>query len=95
MDSAVTRLLVAIKKLLGGLNDWAGGTVTDSQISDFYVRFGNDFNAAVIAFDSIGLDMGSVAPSATRTPLMTLTMGPFTENSNGFQRTLEISWSAA
>jgi hypothetical protein len=56
---------VAIKKLLGGLTDWANGVVTDSQISDFYVRFGNDFNAAVIAFDSIGLDMGSVTPSAT------------------------------
>jgi hypothetical protein len=60
---------VAIKKLLGGLTDWAAGTVTDSQISDFYVRFGNDFNAAVIAFDSIGLDMGSVAhPALTRYP---------------------------
>lgn len=63
---------MAIKKLLGGLTDWANGVVTDSQISDFYVRFGNDFNAAVIAFDSIGLDMGSVAPSATGTLYMSL-----------------------
>ncbi|KIM32894.1 hypothetical protein M408DRAFT_326605, partial [Serendipita vermifera MAFF 305830] len=60
VDSAVTRLLVAIKKLLGGLTDWANHEVSDAQISDYYVRFGNDFNAAVVAFDSIGLDMGDL-----------------------------------
>ncbi|CAG8684093.1 16688_t:CDS:2, partial [Acaulospora colombiana] len=60
VESNVTRLLVSIKKLLEGLTDWSNGAVTDAQISDMYVRLGNDFNAAVIAFDGFGIDMGRV-----------------------------------
>ncbi|CAG7846925.1 SubName: Full=Related to actin-interacting protein AIP3 {ECO:0000313/EMBL:CCA75044.1} [Serendipita indica DSM 11827] len=57
VESSVTRLLVSIKKLLEGLENWSKGDVTDTQISDLYVRFGNDFNTALSAFDSCGIDM--------------------------------------
>ncbi|KAG8825114.1 Bud site selection protein 6 [Serendipita sp. 399] len=60
VESNVTRLLVAIKKLLEGLTDWSNGVVSDLQISDMYVRLGNDFNAAVVAFDAFGIDMGDL-----------------------------------
>ncbi|KAG9055623.1 Bud site selection protein 6 [Serendipita sp. 407] len=60
VESNVTRLLVAIKKLLEGLTDWSNGVVSDLQISDMYVRLGNDFNAAVVAFDAFGIEMGDL-----------------------------------
>lgn len=34
--------------------------MTEAQISDVYVRLGNDFNAAVAAFDSFSIDMTCV-----------------------------------
>ena len=52
--------MVSITKLLEGLEDWSDHQVSDMQISDMYVRFGNDFNAAVITFDSFAIDMGCV-----------------------------------
>ncbi len=57
MESNVTRLLVTIKKLLEGLTEWSLGNLTDMQVSDLYVQWGNDFNAAVAAFDTFGIDM--------------------------------------
>ena len=68
VESNVTRLLVSIKKLLEGLENWSKGEVTDAQISDLYVRFGNDFNAAVFAFDSCGIDMAYVHQLSTVIP---------------------------
>ena len=60
---------MAIKELLEGLTAWANHQATESQISDFYVRFGNEFNAAVIVFGSIGLDLGFVCASLPLTHL--------------------------
>lgn len=57
VESAVTRLLVAIKQLLESLTQWSQQTITDEQVSDVYVRLGNDFNAAVAAFESYRIDM--------------------------------------
>ncbi|KAF8449481.1 actin interacting protein 3-domain-containing protein [Boletus edulis BED1] len=57
VESAVTRLLVAIKQLLESLTMWSNLQVTEAQISDVYVRLGNDFNAAVAAFASFDIDM--------------------------------------
>lgn len=61
VESAVTRLLVAIKQLLESLTLWSNLQMTESQISDVYVRLGNDFNAAVAAFASFNIDMSCVA----------------------------------
>lgn len=57
VESAVTRLLVAIKQLLESLTMWSNLQLTETQISDVYVRLGNDFNAAVAAFAAFDIDM--------------------------------------
>ncbi|KAL5531529.1 hypothetical protein ACEPAG_4406 [Sanghuangporus baumii] len=60
VESAVTRLLVSIKQLLEALTLWSTLKVTETQVSDVYVRLGNDFNAAVAAFKSFDIDMGEL-----------------------------------
>lgn len=60
MESSVTRLLVATKMLLEALTKWSLGQRTESQVSDIYVRLGNDFNVANIAFGSYGIDMSDL-----------------------------------
>ncbi|KAI6013966.1 actin interacting protein 3-domain-containing protein [Pisolithus microcarpus] len=60
VESAVTRLLVAIKQLLESLTLWSNLQMSESQISDVYVRLGNDFNAAVAAFASFNIDMSDL-----------------------------------
>ena len=57
MESAVTRLLVAIKQLLESLTLWSQQKASETHVSDVYVRLGNDFNAAVAAFASFNIDM--------------------------------------
>lgn len=57
MESAVTRLLVSIKALLEALTNWSVSKNTEKQVSDVYVRLGNDFNAAVAAFAAFSIDM--------------------------------------
>ncbi|KIJ65100.1 hypothetical protein HYDPIDRAFT_27824 [Hydnomerulius pinastri MD-312] len=60
VESAVTRLLVAIKQLLESLTLWSNLQMSESQISDVYVRLGNDFNAAVAAFAAFNIDMSDL-----------------------------------
>lgn len=57
MESSVTRLLVATKMLLEALTKWSLGQRTEEDVSDIYVRLGNDFNSAKLAFSSYGIDM--------------------------------------
>ena len=57
VESAVTRLLVAIKQLLEALTQWSNGRMLEIEVSNVYVRFGNDFNAAVAAFGQFNIDM--------------------------------------
>ncbi|EJD07419.1 AIP3-domain-containing protein [Fomitiporia mediterranea MF3/22] len=57
VEPAVTRLLVSIKQLLEALTLWSSLKMTETQVSDVYVRLGNDFNAAVAAFRSFNIDM--------------------------------------
>mgnify|MGYP007051632228 FL=1 len=57
VESAVTRLLVSIKALLESLTQWSRQQVNETYVSDVYVRFGNDFNAAVAAFAAFNIDM--------------------------------------
>ncbi|KAI0060266.1 AIP3-domain-containing protein, partial [Artomyces pyxidatus] len=60
VESAVTRLLVSIKQLLESLTKWANQQATEDEVSDVYVRLGNDFNAAVAAFASYNIDMSEL-----------------------------------
>lgn len=57
MESSVTRLLVATKMLLECLTKWSVGQKTETQVSDVYVRLGNDFITARQAFSSYDIDM--------------------------------------
>ncbi|TBU61549.1 actin interacting protein 3-domain-containing protein [Dichomitus squalens] len=61
VESAVTRLLVSIKALLESLTQWSKSSVDENQVSDVYVRLGNDFNSAVAAFGAFGIDMSELA----------------------------------
>jgi hypothetical protein len=60
VQTAVTRLLVATKQLLETLTQWSQGKSTENDVSDVYVRMGNDFNSAVAAFQACGIDMSYV-----------------------------------
>lgn len=60
VETAVTRLLVSIKQLLEALTKWSNQEATEGQVSDVYVRLGNDFNGAVSAFASYNIDMSFV-----------------------------------
>ncbi|KAL0570702.1 Bud site selection protein 6 [Marasmius crinis-equi] len=60
VESAVTRLLVSIKKLLEALTEWSNLKVDESQVSDVYVQLGNNFNAAVAAFGAFNIDMSEL-----------------------------------
>jgi hypothetical protein len=60
VESAVTRLLVSIKQLLESLTQWSMLKMTETQVSDVYVRLGNDFNEAVAAFAAFNIDMSYV-----------------------------------
>ena len=57
----MTRLLVATKMLLEALTKWSLGQKSETQVSDIYVRLGNDFNVANVAFGSYGIDMSDLA----------------------------------
>ncbi|KAJ6610236.1 actin interacting protein 3-domain-containing protein [Mycena sp. CBHHK59/15] len=60
VESAVTRLLVAIKQLLEALTQWSLLKIDETNVSDVYVRLGNDFNAAVAAFAAFNIDMAEL-----------------------------------
>jgi hypothetical protein len=61
MESTVTRLLVATKQLLESLTDWSQGKIDEGGVSDIYVRLGNEFNAASLAFTKEGINMRFVS----------------------------------
>ncbi|KAJ1028807.1 hypothetical protein NDA16_001972 [Ustilago loliicola] len=60
MESSVTRLLVATKMLLESLTKWSISQRSEEDVSDIYVRLGNDFNSAKLAFGSYGIDMSDL-----------------------------------
>ncbi|KAJ9120524.1 hypothetical protein QFC24_005197 [Naganishia onofrii] len=57
MESAVTKLLVATRQLLEALQMWSVVKMSDLEVSDTYVKLGNDFNNAVGAFVQNGVSM--------------------------------------
>ncbi|WFD06174.1 Bud site selection protein 6 [Malassezia vespertilionis] len=78
MESSVTRLLVGTKMLLEALTEWSHGRQTETNVSEIYVRLGNDFNVAITAFTSYGIDMSDLysIPSDLRSCLETCLSEP-------------------
>jgi hypothetical protein len=71
IQKSVTHLLVATKKLLESLTQWAHQTATEQDVSDVFVRLGYNFNIACRAFTAVGIetsDLGNV-PELLRTVL--------------------------
>ncbi|GAA5935203.1 hypothetical protein JCM3775_007232 [Rhodotorula graminis] len=60
LESTITRLLVATKQLLEGLAKWSRREVDEEEISQIYVKLGNDFNVAVAAFAREGITMNEL-----------------------------------
>ncbi|KDQ55760.1 hypothetical protein JAAARDRAFT_328996 [Jaapia argillacea MUCL 33604] len=57
VESSVTRLLLSIKTILESLTLWSCTKISENDVSDAYVRLGNDFNAAVSTFAVFGISM--------------------------------------
>ncbi|WVR03376.1 hypothetical protein IAU60_000367 [Kwoniella sp. DSM 27419] len=55
LDSSITRLLVTTKQLLQGLDQWSQAIISETDVSDIYVRLGNGFEVCIQAFQKAGL----------------------------------------
>ncbi|CBF87715.1 hypothetical protein AN1324.2 [Aspergillus nidulans FGSC A4] len=62
IEKSVTHLLVATKQLLETLTQWSRRQVSESEVSDVYVRLGYEFNLACRAFSAIGVDTSDLGP---------------------------------
>ncbi|GAA5891775.1 hypothetical protein JCM8208_002881 [Rhodotorula glutinis] len=78
LESTITRLLVATKQLLEGLAKWSRREVDEEEISQIYVKLGNDFNVAVAAFAREGITMNELmaVPSDLRVCLESCLSNP-------------------
>ena len=57
IESSVTRLLVATKELIDTLTKWSRRLASETDVSDVYVKLGNEFNVARTCFERAGIDM--------------------------------------
>jgi len=57
IESSVTRLLVATKQLIESLTAWSRKQASETDVSDVYVRLGNEFNIARTCFERAGIEM--------------------------------------
>lgn len=57
IESSVTRLLVATKQLIEILTAWSRRQASETDVSDVYVRLGNEFNIARTSFEHAGIEM--------------------------------------
>lgn len=57
IESSVTRLLVATKQLIETLTTWSKKGASETDVSDVYVRLGNEFNIARTCFERAGIEM--------------------------------------
>lgn len=57
IESSVTKLLVETKRLLETLTAWSKSQASDEDVSNVYVRLGNEFNVSQQAFVRAGIDM--------------------------------------
>ncbi|OCF59952.1 hypothetical protein L486_02625 [Kwoniella mangroviensis CBS 10435] len=55
LDSSITRLLVTTKQLLQGLEQWSQALISETDVSDIYVRLGNGFEVCIQAFHRAGI----------------------------------------
>ncbi|WVW81531.1 hypothetical protein I302_103526 [Kwoniella bestiolae CBS 10118] len=55
LDSSITRLLVTTKQLLQGLEQWSQALISETDVSDIYVRLGNGFEVCIQAFHRTGI----------------------------------------
>ncbi|WWC67062.1 uncharacterized protein I206_100969 [Kwoniella pini CBS 10737] len=55
LDSSITRLLVTTKQLLHGLEQWSQSLISETDVSDIYVRLGNGFEVCIQAFHRAGI----------------------------------------
>ncbi|WRT63562.1 uncharacterized protein IL334_000467 [Kwoniella shivajii] len=55
LDSSITRLLVTTKQLLQGLEQWSQCLISETDVSDVYVRLGNGFEVCIQAFHRAGI----------------------------------------
>ncbi len=53
----MTRLLVATKQLIETLTLWSRRQATETDVSDVYVKLGNEFNIARTCFERAGIEM--------------------------------------
>lgn len=57
IESSVTRLLVATKQLIETLTLWSRRQASETDVSDVYVKLGNEFNVARTCFERAGIEM--------------------------------------
>ncbi|KTW26735.1 hypothetical protein T552_02739 [Pneumocystis carinii B80] len=61
VESSITKILLATKQLLEVLNSWSHGNAEERDVSDVYVRLGNEFNLAISAFSNAKIDTFDLA----------------------------------
>ncbi|ODN97038.1 hypothetical protein I350_08017 [Cryptococcus amylolentus CBS 6273] len=61
LDSSITRLLVTTKQLLQGLEQWSQGIISETDVSDIYVRLGNGFETCVQAFNRVSIETSELS----------------------------------
>ncbi|KAL1710885.1 hypothetical protein EV121DRAFT_285308 [Schizophyllum commune] len=54
---AVHQLLLSVRALLDALRQWSEQRMDETQVSDAYVNFGNNFNATITEFRALRIDM--------------------------------------
>ncbi|ODQ54230.1 hypothetical protein SAICODRAFT_54989, partial [Saitoella complicata NRRL Y-17804] len=60
IEASVTKLLVETKTLLETLTSWSQGMAGEGDVSDVYVRLGNEFNIACAAFTRANIEMNDL-----------------------------------
>ena len=62
---AVHQLLLSVRALLDALRQWSEQRMDETQVSDAYVNFGNNFNTTITEFRALRIDMECVFNVAT------------------------------
>ncbi|KAJ7123758.1 hypothetical protein C8R44DRAFT_831299 [Mycena epipterygia] len=71
VPTAVRNLLLSTKQLQKSLSQWSLGQVSETQVSDVYVKIGQDFNNTIQAFAYHRIDLSDIhsVPQELRTVL--------------------------
>jgi hypothetical protein len=68
VPSSVKSLLLATKQLQDALRFWSLEKASESDVSDCYVKIGNEFNATIAAFGQLDIDLRLVEYLARLNP---------------------------